>query len=102
MVPGALSEEDLQSILSRINQLIQDLHEDPRSFPLNSRWDGPTRGWPNITSTTGQGELARPAVRQAAAIRDALVAGDSKSPVVLNFKRRVDALEDSAQNILHH
>jgi hypothetical protein len=26
-------------------------------------------------------------------IRDALVAGDAKSPVVLQFKQRVDALE---------
>jgi hypothetical protein len=34
-------------------------------------------------------------VRQAAAIRDVLFAGDSKSPVVLNFKRRVDALEQT-------
>lgn len=41
----------------------------------------------------GQTGEARLAVRQAAAIRDALVAGDSQSPVVLNLKRRVDALE---------
>src|SRR5262249_44673951 len=34
VVRGALSEEDLQSILSRINQLIRDRHEDPHSFPL--------------------------------------------------------------------
>jgi hypothetical protein len=32
-------------------------------------------------------------VTQAVVIRDALIAGDSQSPVVLNFKRRVDALE---------
>ena len=36
VVPGALSDEDLHSLLSRISQLIQDLHEDPRSFPLRA------------------------------------------------------------------
>ena len=93
VVPGALSDEDLQSILSRINQLIQDLHEDPRSFPLNITLGRAYARLAEHYLATGQTGLARPAVRQAAAIRDALVAGDSKSPVVLNFKRRVDALE---------
>ncbi len=41
----------------------------------------------------GRRELARPAVREAAAIRDALLAGDSKSPAVVNFRRRVDTLD---------
>ena len=93
VVPGALSDEDLQAILSRINQLIQDLHEDPRSFPLNITLGRAYARLAEHYLATGQTGLARPAVRQAAGIRDALVAGDSKSPVVLNFKRRVDALE---------
>jgi hypothetical protein len=42
---------------------------------------------------TGEYDLARPPLRQAAAIRDALVAADPKSPVVVNYRRRVDALE---------
>ena len=97
VIPGALSDEDLQSILSRISQLIQDLHEDPRSFPLNIALG---RAYARLTEhylATGQTGLARPAVRQAAGIRDVLVAGDSKSPVVLNFKRRVDTLVDNAR-----
>ena len=93
VVPGALSDEDLQSILSRISQLIQDLHEDPRSFPLNITLGRAYARLAEHYLATGQTGLARPAVRQASAIRNALVAGDSKSPVVLNFKRRVDALE---------
>jgi hypothetical protein len=93
VVPGALSDEDLQSILSRISQLIQDLHEDPRSFPLNINLGRAYARLAEHYLASGQIGLARPAMRQAAGIRDALVAGDSKSPVVLNFKRRVDALE---------
>jgi hypothetical protein len=92
-VPGALSDEDLQSILSRISQLILDLHEDPRSFPLNIALGRAYARLAEHYLATGQTSLARPVVRQASGIRDALVAGDSKSPVVLNFKRRVDALE---------
>jgi predicted Ser/Thr protein kinase len=94
-VKGALSDEDLQSLLSRINQLIRDLHEDPHSFPLNLTLG---RAYARIAEhylATGQSDLARPAVRHAIDIRDALVAGDSKSPVVLSFKRRVDALEQN-------
>ena len=93
VVPGALSDEDLRSILSRINQLVQDLHEDPRSFPLNITLGRAYARLAEHYLATGQTGLARPAAGQAAAIRDALVAGDSKSPVVLNFKRRVNALE---------
>jgi hypothetical protein len=92
-VKGALSDEDLQSLLSRINQLVRDLHEDPRSFPLNLTLGRAYARLAEHYLATGQAGLARPAVRQAVAIRDALVAGDSKSPVVLSFKRRVDALE---------
>ena len=50
VVPGALSGEDLQSLLSRLGQMVQDLHEDPRSFPLNSLLAGPTRAWPSTIS----------------------------------------------------
>jgi hypothetical protein len=92
-MPGALSDEGLQSILSRINQLIQDLHEDPRSFPLNLTLGRAYARLAEHYLATGQNALAPPAVRKAAAIRDTLVAADSKSPVVLSFKRRVDALE---------
>jgi eukaryotic-like serine/threonine-protein kinase len=92
-MPGALSDEGLQSILSRINQLIQDLHEDPRSFPLNLTLGRAYARLAEHYLATGQTGPALPAVRKAAAIRDTLVAGDSKSPVVLNFKHRVDALE---------
>jgi hypothetical protein len=99
VVPGALSDEDLQSILSRISQLIQDLHEDPRSFPLNISLGRAYARLAEHYLATGQIGLARPAVRQAAGIRDALVAGDSKSPVVLNFKRRVDALEHTVNSL---
>ncbi len=95
VVPGALSDEDLRSILSRINQLVQDLHEDPRSFPLNITLGRAYARLAEHYLATGQTGLARPAAGQAAAIRDALVAGDSKSPVVLNFKRRVNALENT-------
>jgi hypothetical protein len=91
-VPGALSDEDLQSILSRINQLIRDLHEDQRSFPLNLSLGRAYARLAEHYFATGQTTLARPAVMRAAAIRDALVAGDATSPVVLSFKRRVDAL----------
>jgi predicted Ser/Thr protein kinase len=93
VVPGALSGEGLQSILSRINQLVHDLHEDPRSFPLNLTLGRAYARLAEHYLATGQTGLARPAVRKASAIRDTLLASDSKSPVVLNFKRRVDALE---------
>ena len=93
VVPGALSDEDLQSHLSRISQLIQDLHEDSRSFPLNIALGRAYARLAEHYLATGQTSLARLALRQASVIRDTLVAGDSKSPVVLNFKRRIDALE---------
>jgi len=98
--PGALSDEDLQALLSRINQLIPDLHEDPHSFPLNLTLGRSYARLAEHYLATGQIDLARPAVRQAAGIRDTLVAGDSKSPVVLSFKRRVDGLEDAVKNQL--
>jgi len=94
---GALSEEDLQALLSRINQLIPDLHEDPHSFPLNLTLGRSYARLAEHYLASQQIELARPAVRQAATIRDALVAADSKSPVVVSFKRRVDGLEDSVK-----
>ena len=90
---GALSDEDLQSLLSRINQLVVDLHEDTRSFPLNITLGRAYARLAEHYLATGQTRLARPAVKQAVFIRDALVTGDSKSPVVLNFKRRVDGFE---------
>jgi len=93
IVPGALSGEDFQAILSRINQLTVDRHEDQRSFPLNISLGRAYARLAEHYLATGQNDLARPAVREAAAIRDALVARDSKSPVVLNFRRRVDVLE---------
>ena len=92
---GALSNEELQSILSRINQLVVDLHEDPRSFPLNIALGRTYARLAEHYLATGQTDLARPAVSQAAAIRSKLVASDSSSPVVLNFQRRVDTLEKS-------
>ena len=95
VVAGALTDEDVQSHLSRISQLIRDLHEDPRSFPLNLTLG---RAYARLVEhylATEQAALARPAILQAAAIRDALVARDSQSPVVVTFKRRVDALERS-------
>jgi hypothetical protein len=45
------------------------------------------------------GVSAGRAVRKVAAIRDILSAGDSESPVVLNFKRRVDALEHTIDGL---
>jgi len=93
VAPGTLSDEDFRSILSRLSQPIQDLHEDPRSFPLNLTLGRAYARLAEHYLATGQTGLTRPAVTQAAAIRDVLVAGDPKSPVVLNFKRRVDALE---------
>jgi len=92
---GVLSNEELQSILSRINQLVVDLHEDPRSFPLNIALGRTYARLAEHYVVTGQTDLARPAVSQAAAIRSKLVASDSSSPVVLNFQRRVDTLEKS-------
>ncbi len=93
VVPGALSDEDLRAILSRINQLILDRHEDPRSFPLNISLGRAYARLAEHYLATGQNDLARPAVRQAVAICEALLASDSKSPVVLNFRRRVATLE---------
>ena len=93
------SDEGLQSILSRINQLIQDLHEDPRSFPLNLTLGRTYARLAEHYLATGQIGLARPVVRKAAAIRDTLAAGDSNSPVVLGFKRRVDALEHTGDRL---
>jgi hypothetical protein len=93
VVSGALSDEDLRAILSRIDQLIVDRHEDPQSFPLNIALG---RAYARVAEhylATGRSDLARPAAREAAAIRDALVVGDSKSPAVVNFRRRVDALD---------
>ena len=78
VVAGALSDEDLRAILSRIDQLVVDRHEDPQSFPLNITLG---RAYARVAEhylATGRRELARPAVREAAAIRDALVAGDAK------------------------
>jgi hypothetical protein len=95
-VPGALSGEELRSLLSRINQLVQDLHQDPRSFPLNLNLGRSYARLAEHYLATEQIGLARPAVRQAAVIRDALFSADSKSPVVLRFKRRVDGLEDAS------
>ena len=79
VIPGALSDEERQAILSRINQLIQDRHEDPRSFPLNISLGRAYARLAEHYVATGQNNLARPAVREAAAIRDALVAGDTKA-----------------------
>jgi hypothetical protein len=92
---GALSDEELQTILSRINQLIQDLHEDPHSFPLNLTLGRAYARLAEHYLASGQSSLIRPAITKAAAIRDALMAADSNSPVVLNFKRRVDGLENA-------
>ncbi len=92
-VPGALSDEDLRALLSRINQLIQDRHEDPRSFPLSITLGRAYARLAEHYLASARSDLARPAVKEAAAIRDALIAGDARSPVVLNFRRRVDALE---------
>ncbi len=69
-------------------------NDDPiRSFPLNLALGRAYARLAEHYLAIGQTGLAHPAVRKAAAIRDTLVAGDSKSPVVLNFKRRVVALE---------
>jgi hypothetical protein len=93
VLPGMLSDEDLQATLSRIDQIIVDRHEDPRSFPLNIALGRAYARLAEHYLAGGQTGLARPAVREAVAIRDVLVAGDSKSPAVVNFRRRVDALE---------
>jgi hypothetical protein len=97
VVPGALADEEVLSVLSRINQLILDLHEDPRSFPLTLTLGRAYARLAEHYLATGQSELARPAATRAAAIRDALFAVDAKSPVVLNFKRRVDGLEHARE-----
>lgn len=94
VIQGALSDEDLQSLLSRINQLIVDLHEDSRSFTLKITLGRSYARLAEHHFAAGPSSAARPVVRQAAMIRDALIAVDSKSPVVLNFRRRVDALEN--------
>jgi len=96
VLTGALSEEDLQALLSRINQLVRDLHEDPRSFPLNLTLGRAYARLAEHYLATGQTALFRPAMRQAAAIREALFSADSTSAVVTNFKRRVDALEHTS------
>jgi hypothetical protein len=93
VAPGALSANDLQTILARINQLIVDRHEDPRSFPLNIALGRAYARLAEHYLATAEPELARPALKAAARVRDALVANDSKSPVVVNFQQRVDALE---------
>ena len=93
VIPGTLSDEDLQAILSRIDQIILDRHEDPTSFPLNIALGRAYARLAEHYLGTGQTGLAHPAAREAAAIRDALVAGDSKSPAVVNFRQRVEALE---------
>jgi hypothetical protein len=92
-VPGALSDEELQAVRSRINQLILDRHEDPRSFPLSIALG---RAYARLTEhylATGQVDLARTAVHEAGALRNLLITGDSTSPVILKFRDRVDALE---------
>jgi predicted Ser/Thr protein kinase len=91
--PGELSSEDLKAVLSQISQLIQDRHEDPKSFPLNISLGRSYARLADHYIATEQYDLARPPVRQAAAIRDALVAADPKSSVVVNYRRRVDLLE---------
>jgi predicted Ser/Thr protein kinase len=95
VISGPLSEEELRAILSRISQLIQDRHEDPQSFPLSINLGRAYARLAEHYVAMGQADLARPAVREAAAIRDALVASDTNSPVVLSFRRRVDSLERS-------
>jgi len=89
------SGDGLETMLSRIDQLILDRHEDPRSFPLNLTLGRAYARLAEYYLASGRRDLARPAVREAAAIRDALVAGDAKSPVVLAFRRRVDSLEEA-------
>ncbi len=93
--PGALSAQDLQALLSRIDQLIRDRHEDPHSFPLNIALGRAYARLAEHYLAAGQRDRARPAVSKAGAIRDSLVAADMRSPVVLSFRRRVDALEKS-------
>jgi hypothetical protein len=95
VAPGALSDEELQALRSRINQLILDRHEDPRSFPLSIALGRAYARLAEHYLATGQIDLARPAIREAAALRNLLIAGDSKSPVVVKFRGRVDALEKS-------
>jgi hypothetical protein len=90
---GVLGEEDLRALQSRIGQLILDRHEDPRSFPLHITLGRAYARLAEHYFGTGEIDLARPAVRQAVEIRDALIAADSQSPVVLRFARRVEALE---------
>jgi serine/threonine-protein kinase len=90
---GALTQEDLRSLLTRINQLIEDRHEDPESFPLNIALGRAYARLAEHYFATGQPDLASPAVRQAMSIRDALVARDPKSVVVTNYQKRVDGLE---------
>jgi len=92
-VRGALSALDLQAVLSRIDQLILDRHEDPRSFPLNITLGRAYARLAEHYLAIDRADLARPAVREAAAIRDTLMAADSASPVVLVFRQRVDGLE---------
>jgi serine/threonine protein kinase len=93
VAPGALPEEELQALRSRINQLILDRHEDPQSFPLSIALGRAYARLAEHYLATGQIDLARPAIREAAAFRNLLIASDSKSPVILKFRGRVDALE---------
>ncbi|PWT88258.1 MAG: hypothetical protein C5B56_09065 [Proteobacteria bacterium] len=92
-VPGALPDEELHAIRSRINQLILDRHEDPRSFPLSIALGRAYARLAEHYLATRQTDLARTAVQEAGALRSLLIAGDSTSPVVLKFRDRVDALE---------
>jgi hypothetical protein len=95
VVAGPLSDGDLQALLSRIDQLVKDRHQDPAGFPLNIMLG---RAYARLTEhylATGQNDLARSAAKEAAAVRDSLLAGDRTSPVVLSFRRRVEALEEA-------
>src|SRR5262249_32897497 len=93
VVAEPLSHQHPHAILPRIKQLSHDLHGGPHSFPLNATHGLGDGRLAERNLAKRRTDLARPVVLQAAGIRDALVAGDGKSPVVLNFKHRVDALE---------
>jgi hypothetical protein len=92
-VTGALPPEDVKAVLSQISQLVQDRHEDPQSFPLNIALGRSYARLADHYIATGRLDLARPPIREAGAIRDALVTADPKSPVVVKYRQRVDALE---------
>jgi len=95
VVVGPLSGADLQALLTRIDQLVKDRHEDPASFPLNIALGRAYARLAEHYIAMGQNNLAHSAVKEAAAVRDSLLAGDRASPVVLNFRRRVEALEEA-------